>query len=543
MEDIKMEDRTFDDKDKNGRDEFYREAIAVNLIKFVKNPELTLSPLLLNGSWGVGKTEFCYKLINLIKGNEENILPIYVNAYQYDYTDNPLAVLIASISSHIDKTKFTKQVKAILKKDLLNAAIPILKVGGKVAINAVSQHLLKTDAAEFAEEVNKQFRDTSIQDNLKSLEQATETLKAFKDSLEEITKYSSIVMVIDELDRCNPSFALALLEKVKHVFDVPKVFFIFSTNITQLYAIVKKQYGEDIDEVTYLNKFFKFTVDLPFSHIEKENDKEQNNAYRLFADLVEKEGFLQVNDVVDGQITQYLERQKASNLLPANQAKQCLTFWEDLFKHHGISLRQAETFFNNLKIFNIINKDFSADTASLGYRLLCMLGVFIYLFQEELKKNILTNKVTEKVLKRKNFTEELTRKEDFKELLAINENKYKTYTREIAPDNKNPPFREFLLYPIQLSLQSFLCEETPIKKEEYNNYYNHSSLIALLFSYTRNKDPFPVNEDPRSVLALTAFRDNIYGKINNFERKHKNLLGTTILKETFAYMQLTKSSN
>ena len=43
-----------------------------------------------------------------------------------------------------------------------------------------------------------------------------------------------LVIFVDELDRCRPDFALDVLEKVKHVFDVSSVFFVFAVNKEEL---------------------------------------------------------------------------------------------------------------------------------------------------------------------------------------------------------------------------------------------------------------------------------------------------------------------
>ena len=46
---------------------------------------------------------------------------------------------------------------------------------------------------------------------------------------------SPLVFIIDELDRCRPMFAIELLEKVKHIFDIPNMVFVFGINRSELY--------------------------------------------------------------------------------------------------------------------------------------------------------------------------------------------------------------------------------------------------------------------------------------------------------------------
>ena len=43
-----------------------------------------------------------------------------------------------------------------------------------------------------------------------------------------------LIFIIDELDRCRPTFAIELLERVKHIFDVPNMVFVLGINRDEL---------------------------------------------------------------------------------------------------------------------------------------------------------------------------------------------------------------------------------------------------------------------------------------------------------------------
>ncbi|MCX0443707.1 KAP family NTPase [Aeromonas veronii] len=64
-------------------------------------------------------------------------------------------------------------------------------------------------------------------------------------------------MLIDELDRCRPSYAVEMLETIKHIFDIPKVVFVLATDTEQLQHAIKVIYGGGFDAQTYLGRFFK----------------------------------------------------------------------------------------------------------------------------------------------------------------------------------------------------------------------------------------------------------------------------------------------
>lgn len=71
-----------------------------------------------------------------------------------------------------------------------------------------------------------------------------------------------LFVIIDELDRCRPSYAIALLERVKHLFEVENVAFIFATNADQLQHSVEGAYGPSFDGFRYLGRFFERTYQL-----------------------------------------------------------------------------------------------------------------------------------------------------------------------------------------------------------------------------------------------------------------------------------------
>jgi hypothetical protein len=72
-----------------------------------------------------------------------------------------------------------------------------------------------------------------------------------------------LLIIIDELDRCRPDFALALLERIKHFFTTDGVCFILLANMKQLENYVQTVYGNDIDSHNYLHKFITLLTRLP----------------------------------------------------------------------------------------------------------------------------------------------------------------------------------------------------------------------------------------------------------------------------------------
>ena len=76
-------------------------------------------------------------------------------------------------------------------------------------------------------------------------------------------KGNRLVIFIDELDRCKPSYAVRLLERIKHYFSHDNITFVFSVNTNELQHTIKKHYGENFDGSRYLDRFFDLRVTLP----------------------------------------------------------------------------------------------------------------------------------------------------------------------------------------------------------------------------------------------------------------------------------------
>ncbi len=73
---------------------------------------------------------------------------------------------------------------------------------------------------------------------------------------------SPLVVIVDELDRCRPDYAIKVLEEIKHFFDVPGVAFVLAINREQLARSIKAVYGTEFESGEYLRRFFDFSLGL-----------------------------------------------------------------------------------------------------------------------------------------------------------------------------------------------------------------------------------------------------------------------------------------
>jgi len=71
-----------------------------------------------------------------------------------------------------------------------------------------------------------------------------------------------IFVFVDELDRCNPQYAISLLEEIKHLFDVPGVVFVLGMEPSQLCKSIEGAYGAGFDAAAYLERLINYRYSL-----------------------------------------------------------------------------------------------------------------------------------------------------------------------------------------------------------------------------------------------------------------------------------------
>lgn len=106
------------------------------------------------------------------------------------------------------------------------------------------------------------LNERNIFDEIRKHEDLETTIKKF---FEEILfeKAEQLIIFVDELDRCRPSYAVRLLERIEHYFINDRITFVFSVNLEQLQHTIKNFYGDDFDACRYLDRFFDLRLSLP----------------------------------------------------------------------------------------------------------------------------------------------------------------------------------------------------------------------------------------------------------------------------------------
>ncbi|MGL5217348.1 MAG: KAP family P-loop NTPase fold protein [Aeromonas hydrophila] len=212
----------------------------------------------LNAEWGAGKTWFIKRWYMELK---QHYPTVYIDAWQQDFSDDPLLTVISSI---IDQLKHIAGKENPIPEGMRQRLLGLFKVGSKLALKAAIKKagleeddfsLEGEDANQLVDALcsNQKERYESIQYLKKEIRQWVEGAVGLS---EEKLDYPAFIL-IDELDRCRPSYAVEMLETIKHIFDIPRVVFVLATDTEQLQHAIKVIYGEGFDAQTYLGRFFK----------------------------------------------------------------------------------------------------------------------------------------------------------------------------------------------------------------------------------------------------------------------------------------------
>jgi len=128
-----------------------------------------------------------------------------------------------------------------------------------------------------------------------------------------------LVIFIDELDRCKPTFAVHLLEQIKHYIFDDRITFVFSINLEQLQHTIKHYYGADFDSCRYLDRFFDLRVSMPPANMEKFYS-EIGLESRYYVDIVTKR-IINMYNFELREITRFYSQIKAAVYEPTHDSK------------------------------------------------------------------------------------------------------------------------------------------------------------------------------------------------------------------------------
>lgn len=255
------------------KDAIERNKYIATFLEMLDNVEQNFT-IFINGDWGTGKTflvkqisvlltyynqyinkeiaQFMPQIENVLKRNEfkdlkleKNFVPIYYNAWNNDSHIDPInSIIFNIIKEHNILKDYQKE-----SSDVIDKIASVLDMAN-IWSNGSIKELVST------------FKGKDIIPEITTMENLKETLNVLLDKLLE-ERGDKLVVFVDELDRCNPVYAIKLLERIKHFFDHENIIFVFSVNVNELTNTIANYYGQNFDSHRYLNKFFDVSIDLP----------------------------------------------------------------------------------------------------------------------------------------------------------------------------------------------------------------------------------------------------------------------------------------
>ncbi|TPW25848.1 KAP family P-loop NTPase fold protein [Pararhizobium mangrovi] len=265
----------------------------------------------LDADWGRGKSFFMSRLHEMIE--KKSHPTVFVNAWKDDFADDPLTAVMAEFDAYMD-AEFPQESNAgtdiretynSLKRNFLPAAGLLVKgAARRMASKAVGEGLdeawsliasdnsdeqsrgenssqaedLEWNAEEYVNAAGQgignalgKLIDQTARLEIAEFRASKASLTTFRNSLARFLsalehnghKKLPFFVLVDELDRCRPTYAISMLERIKHLFNVPNVVFVLATDTRELAAAIGAVYGPSFSSRLYLQRFFDQSYVLP----------------------------------------------------------------------------------------------------------------------------------------------------------------------------------------------------------------------------------------------------------------------------------------
>jgi hypothetical protein len=250
------------------------------------------------GSWGSGKSFFLNGLERELSAANQKVLRI--DAWRSDQSADPLLILMAA---------FVDEFGATLKKSGSKAQFEAIKSSGAEIVSKAAGGLTRALAKRFVgdavdeivlelderiaelnfSEIDRKSIGSAVREAIddgipkltlsqsfekqlnsinsrhRALERFTQSLQTIVSSLKDSTgRPQTVVVIVDELDRCRPTYAIQFLERIHHLFDVHGMSFVIATDTDQLANAICGVYGEKFDSEKYLKRFFSHVHELAY---------------------------------------------------------------------------------------------------------------------------------------------------------------------------------------------------------------------------------------------------------------------------------------
>ena len=255
---LKPTELVIDPLDPFANDAFERKEVAADLVRLIGQLSGPFV-MAIDSPWGTGKTTFLKMLRACLEA--EQFVCLHFNAWETDFADDPLIAfmgemdgLIRSISGiEADRLKSLNKAKRIsgaIAKRAIPAAIKAATLGALDISGEIEKVMADAAGAMTTDAVDAYLKEKGL---IEEFHQQIEQALALAG---ENGKRLPMIVFVDELDRCRPLYAIEMLERIKHLFNVSHLIFVLAIDKEQLSISLGAVYGQGFNSNEYLRRFF-----------------------------------------------------------------------------------------------------------------------------------------------------------------------------------------------------------------------------------------------------------------------------------------------
>ena len=296
----------------------------VNLIKTLRGP----SVIALDGTWGSGKSVFVRQWAGMLR--KGNVPVVLFDAHKHDHDHDAFFAIASEVCA---QAPVPSDEKNSLLKKVGGAVETLMPVLANVALSLSTAGALKPADFEAREDDSApgfwKRHIGSVDDYRCGVRRLRKGLSALA------TDDAPLVVIVDELDRCRPTFALSVLDRVKHLFDAEGVCFVLVGDYSQLRRLVADRYGMSRKKaIRYLDKYFHLSFRLPATCAARSDGEADATGVRYLRYLWDKTGLSQSKAIPD-----------------LDHDLTLMSGLHALIDAHQMSLRSVERVVSNLVLF------------------------------------------------------------------------------------------------------------------------------------------------------------------------------------------------
>lgn len=240
------------------------EALAESCVNVLRNDRLLPVTVGLFGDWGSGKSSLM-TMIEKSLSTDKNILCVRFNSWTFEGYDDLRAALMEEIYDAL-KSELTNPEKAKNLLDRLRRRIDWFRVAGLTVrgVMAISSGGLgEAGSVTSISDLAPLWKSGVDKD-----EAPQDTVRGFRTDFEELIDKASVrtlVVFIDDLDRCLPPRIIDTLEAVRLFLSIPHTAFVIAASETVIQKAVETRYPEyEVEKEEIGQQYLEKLVQIPF---------------------------------------------------------------------------------------------------------------------------------------------------------------------------------------------------------------------------------------------------------------------------------------